>query len=144
MTRPTPRASRGASRAGPARRITVIGAGTMGHGIAQVCALAGHAVTLADTSADIAAHGVERIRANLDGAVERGKLTPVDHERTLARIRTLADTTAACRDADIVIEAVPERLDVKLDVLARIEQSAPPGAVIATNTSSLSINEMQT
>lgn len=116
----------------------------MGHGIAQVCALAGHAVTLADTSADIAAHGVERIRANLDGAVERGKLTPVDHERTLARIRTLTDTTAACRDADIVIEAVPERLDVKLDVLARIEQSAPSGAVIATNTSSLSINEMQT
>lgn len=121
----------------------MVGAGTMGHGIAQVCALAGHDVVLADTSAEIAARGVERIRGNLDGAVDRGKVTPVERERTLARIRTVGDTTAACRDADVVIEAVPEQTELKHAVLAQVEQAAPSSAVLATNTSSLSINEIQ-
>lgn len=121
----------------------MVGAGTMGHGIAQVCALAGHAVVLADTSAEIAVRGIERIRGNLDGAVERGKVTPVERDRTLARIRTVGDTTAACRDADIVIEAVPEQTDIKLAALAQVERAASSSAVLATNTSSLSINEMQ-
>lgn len=121
----------------------MVGAGTMGHGIAQVCAFAGHTVVLADTSAATAARGVERIRGNLDGAVERGKVAPIERDRTLARIRTVGDTTAACRDADIVIEAVPEQTDVKLAVLAQVEQAAPSSAVLASNTSSLSINEMQ-
>ena len=120
------------------RTVTVVGAGTMGHGIAQVAAQAGYEVRLADAVAGAAGAGRQRIRANLDGGVLRGKVTPADRDATLARIEAAGDVADAARGADLVIEAVPEDLALKRDLFARLADAAP-AAVLATNTSSLSI-----
>ncbi len=118
--------------------VAVIGAGTMGHGIAQVAAQAGYAVRLADAVPGAAARGLERIRANLEGAVQRGKATGADRDAALARIEQAADVSAAVRGAALVIEAVPEDLDLKRALFRALGRDAP-GAVLATNTSSLSV-----
>ena len=120
------------------RTVAVIGAGTMGHGIAQVAAQAGYAVRLADAVPGAAAAAVERIRANLEGGVARGKVTAAARDEALARITARDGVPEAARDADIVIEAAPEDLDLKRDLFARIAAAAP-AAVLATNTSSLSV-----
>jgi 3-hydroxybutyryl-CoA dehydrogenase len=122
--------------------VAVLGAGTMGHGIAQVCAMAGHAVTLADATEELARRGVDRIRGNLGEGVKRGKLQQSDADATLSRI-DVAPLEEACAGADIIIEAVPERPELKRDVLTRAERNAQPSALLATNTSSLSIGDMQ-
>jgi 3-hydroxybutyryl-CoA dehydrogenase len=124
------------------RHVAVLGAGTMGHGIAQVCAMAGYDVRIADATDELARTGVERVRANLDEGVRRGKLEPAAVDDTMARLGVAA-LESACADADLIIEAVPEKLELKQDVLQRAERSAPASAVIATNTSSLSIGDMQ-
>ena len=118
--------------------VTVVGAGTMGHGIAQVAAQAGFTVRLADAVPGAARTGLERIRANLDGGVQRGKVTAAERDTALARIEAVDDVAAAALGADLVIEAVPEDLDLKRDLFARLSAVAPE-AVLATNTSSLSI-----
>ncbi len=123
---------------GPAT-VAVIGAGTMGHGIAQVAAQAGSDVRLADALPGAAANGVARIRKNLDGAVERGKATGAERDAALARIAVAEAVEEAARGADLVIEAVPEDLELKRGLFARLDAAAPPGAVLATNTSSLSV-----
>ena len=120
-------------------RIIVVGAGTMGHGIAQVAAQAGYAVALADAAPGAAARGLERIRANLDGAVSRGKATADASEAALARITAGADAAALAAGADLAIEAVPESLDLKRRVFAALEAAMPAPAVLATNTSSLPV-----
>jgi 3-hydroxybutyryl-CoA dehydrogenase len=124
-------------------RVAVLGAGTMGHGIAQVCAMAGCDVVLADASEEFARRGIDRIRGNLEEGVKRGKLTDDDVQAHLARIAAATSIDEAAGGATIVIEAVPERLDLKQDVLQRAESAAPADALLATNTSSLSIGEMQ-
>jgi 3-hydroxybutyryl-CoA dehydrogenase len=124
-------------------RVAVIGAGTMGHGIAQVHALAGYAVALADASLELARRGIDRIRANLDEGVRRGKLAREDAAAALARIVAYDDVAAAARDAVVVIEAVPERMEAKVAVLTAAERAAAAGALFATNTSSLSVTRMQ-
>jgi 3-hydroxybutyryl-CoA dehydrogenase len=91
-------------------RIAVLGAGTMGHGIAQVCAMAGHDVSLADTTEAFARSGADRIRANLDEGVKRGKLTEEAAAACMARITVATSLDVACSRADIVIEAVPEKV----------------------------------
>ena len=116
----------------------MIGAGTMGHGIAQVAAQAGYAVRLADAVPGAAAAALERIRANLEGGVARGKLTAAARDAALARIAAGDGAEAAARGADLVIEAVPEDLGLKRDLFARLAAAAP-AAVLATNTSSLSV-----
>lgn len=121
------------------RTVAVVGAGAMGHGIAQVAAVAGCAVRLADAAAGAARAGLERVRRNLDGAVERGKATAEDRDAALARIEVCEDVAAAVRGADLVIEAAPEDLDLKRDLFAMFGRTAPAGAVLATNTSSLSV-----
>jgi 3-hydroxybutyryl-CoA dehydrogenase len=121
------------------RTVAVIGAGTMGHGIAQVAAQAGCAVRLADALPGAAARGLERIRANLDGGVTRGKLTADARDAALARVAVAADAAEAARGADAAIEAVPERLDLKQALVRELETVMPADAVLATNTSSLSI-----
>lgn len=121
------------------RRITVIGAGTMGHGIAQVAAQAGCDVRLVDALPGAAAHALERIRKNLDGAVERGKATPAAREAVLARLTASDEPTAAARGADLVIEAIPEQLDLKRDLFRALDVLLPPPSILATNTSSLSV-----
>jgi 3-hydroxybutyryl-CoA dehydrogenase len=124
-------------------RVAVLGAGTMGHGIAQVCAMAGYQVTVADASEEDARRGVQRIRGNLEEGVRRGKLAGDVVAECMGRLRTAAAPEDAAADADVIIEAVPERLDLKRDVLTRAEGAAPAGALLGTNTSSLSIGEMQ-
>ena len=118
--------------------VAVIGAGTMGHGIAQVAAQAGYEVRLADAVPGAAAQGLERIRANLDGAVQRGKATAAERAAALARIATADDAGDAARGASLVIEAVPEDLELKRALFRRLGETAP-GAVLASNTSSLSV-----
>jgi len=120
-------------------RVTVIGAGTMGHGIAQVAAASGFIVVLNDVSADLTAKGLSAIEASLAKGVEKGKMSAADRAAALSRLRPSADLEAAVRDADLVVEAVPESLDLKRRIFERLDALVPEGALLATNTSSLSV-----
>jgi 3-hydroxybutyryl-CoA dehydrogenase len=120
-------------------KVAVIGAGTMGHGIGQVAAVAGYGVTLTDARPQALEPALARVRENLDGAVTRGKLAADVAAAALARIRLEADLTAAVANADLVIEAVVEDLATKHDVFRRVAATAPAAATLATNTSSLSV-----
>jgi len=122
-------------------KLGVVGAGTMGHGIAQVAAQAGYEVVLVDTAADALARGVAQIGKGLARLVDKGKLAAEERERALARLRTAGDL-AAFADADLVVEAVVERLEVKQAVLAELDRVCPPGTILATNTSSISITRL--
>jgi 3-hydroxybutyryl-CoA dehydrogenase len=124
-------------------KIALIGAGTMGHGIAQVAAQAGFDVVLEDVSEEFVSRGLARIRDNLKKGVERGKVTEDEMHAALSRIQTstnLSDATTA----DLVIEAVIEKLDAKRELLAQLDQICKPAAILATNTSSLSIASIAT
>jgi 3-hydroxybutyryl-CoA dehydrogenase len=123
-------------------KVAVIGAGTMGHGIAQVAAMAGYAVCLTDSRADALAPAVSRIRENLKGAVARGKLAAQAADQAVARIHTNETVSGAAKDADLVIEAVLEDLTVKRQVFEQIAAAAPRGSTLATNTSSLSVSQI--
>lgn len=124
------------------RRVAVIGAGTMGHGIAYVALAAGYEVALADANRDalLAAHG--RIADSFATAIERKKLTAADREAALARLATFPALESAAAGADLVIEAVPERMDLKRSLFLAAHAAAPLHAVLASNTSSLSISEI--
>jgi len=124
------------------RSITVIGAGTMGHGIAHVAAMAGATVQLFDAFAGAAAAGLEKVGKNLAKGVELGKVSPADRDAALGRIRAFDDLAAACAGADCVIEAVPEKIDLKREIFRAVDQAAPAHALLATNTSSLPIAEI--
>ncbi len=124
-------------------RMAVIGAGTMGHGIAQAAAAAGWQATLVDEVPAATEGALRRIRANLDAGVERGKVTSEERERVLARVHGASELSAAVSAADVVVEAVPERLELKASVFRRVEESAPVASLLATNTSSLSVTALQ-
>ncbi|MEE8116122.1 MAG: 3-hydroxyacyl-CoA dehydrogenase family protein [Gemmatimonadales bacterium] len=119
--------------------VAVIGAGTMGHGIAQIAAMAGYQTILTDADADVLKPALQRIRANLAGGVRRGKVKPAAAAEAVARIvlRDRIEETVA--GADLVVEAVIEDLEVKRDLFARLARSSPNDATLATNTSSLSV-----
>ncbi|XVH33308.1 3-hydroxyacyl-CoA dehydrogenase family protein (plasmid) [Haloferacaceae archaeon DSL9] len=123
-------------------RIAVLGAGSMGHGIAQVSAMAGHGVVLRDIEPKLVENGIEGIRENLRGGVDRNKLTEAEMEAALDRIEGTTDLAAAVADAVLVIEAVPESMDLKREVFSDVEAAASDETVIASNTSSLSVTEM--
>ena len=125
------------------RRVAVIGAGTMGHGIAQVAAMAGYHVALRDTTEELVQRGLDRIRQNLDDGVMRGKVQFETRADTLARLTPHTDLAAAVEDADLVVEAIPEKFDLKVEVLRELEALAPSHAILATNTSSFSITHLQ-
>jgi 3-hydroxybutyryl-CoA dehydrogenase len=114
----------------------------MGHGIAQVAAMAGHDVSLRDVDADIVEDGIDAIESNLEGGVEREKVTPEERDATLDRLSGTTDLEAATSDADLVVEAVPEDVDLKQSVLGEAEAVAPSDAVLASNTSSLPVTEL--
>jgi 3-hydroxybutyryl-CoA dehydrogenase len=124
------------------RRVAVLGAGTMGHGIAQVAAMAGHRVRLQDPSAEALERGLARIRGNLDKGVELGKVEAGTRDEALARLSPASSLAEAVDGADVVIEAAPERLDVKQTLFREVEGAAPREALLATNTSSLSIDSV--
>jgi len=114
----------------------------MGRGIAHVAALAGYETRLHDVDAGALANALESIRGNLDRGVELGKVTTEDRDAAVDRLHTTVDLAVAAQGADIVIEAVPERLALKREVLSDVARSVAPGTVLASNTSSLSISEI--
>ncbi len=122
------------------QKATILGAGTMGNGIAQVCAQAGMDSVLFDVSGEALARGLESIESMLQKAVEKGKKTSEQADTALGHIRPSSDLADAVNETDLVIEAVPEDLDLKKTVFAQIEEMVSPSTLLATNTSSLSID----
>jgi 3-hydroxybutyryl-CoA dehydrogenase len=123
-------------------QVAVLGAGTMGHGIAQVSAMAGHDVRLRDVEDGIVADGLDAIEANLDEGIERGKVTGADAADTLDGIVGTTSLEEAVSGADLVIEAVPEEMDLKRQTFRDVEDHVDGETVIASNTSSLSVTEL--
>jgi 3-hydroxybutyryl-CoA dehydrogenase len=124
------------------KTIAVLGAGTMGHGIAHAAAAAGYETRLYDVSDGQLAKARGAVEGILRKTVELGKGTAADADRTLARLTTTNDLAAALGGVDVVIEAAPERVEIKLSLMSEIDRLAPAEAVIATNTSALSITEI--
>lgn len=118
--------------------VAVFGAGTMGHGIAQVSAMAGYEVRLYDISSDLVEKGLSKIRANLEKGVDRGKVAADVRDMALARVSGATSLEAAATGADLLIEAIPEKLSLKHDLFGQLSAIAP-SAVYGTNTSSISI-----
>jgi 3-hydroxybutyryl-CoA dehydrogenase len=121
--------------------IAVLGAGAMGHGIAQVAALAGYRVIMRDVSLEAVARGVAAIERNLEKGIQRGKLTEAQRDDALQHLRGTTQMSEAAR-ADLVIEAVPEVLALKQELLRELEKLRSTPFIFATNTSSLSIAEL--
>jgi 3-hydroxybutyryl-CoA dehydrogenase len=121
--------------------IGVIGAGTMGHGIAQVAAGAGYKVLLRDVDRDSLARGIQAIERNLAKGIQLGKLTEADRDSTLQHIRGTTKLPEVA-NADLIIEAAPERLELKQEILRELETHSDKAFIFATNTSSLSITEL--
>ena len=119
--------------------IAVLGAGTMGHGVAHVAALAGADVRLYDLADAVLTRGLDSVKRNLDKGVDRGKVEPGDRDAALRRLTGGTDLGAAVAGADLVVEAVPEKLELKRSLFASVEPHVGPHAILATNTSSLSI-----
>lgn len=126
----------------PIERVGVIGAGTMGAGIAQVCAQAGWTTKLYDAFPEGLERGMERIEAFWEKGIARGKTTPEQRETWSANLTPVADLAEAVGDADLVIEAVPELPELKHSVFAQLDALVPDHAILGTNTSSLSIADI--
>lgn len=120
-------------------KVAVLGAGTMGAGIAQVCAQAGSTVVLQDITDEFVAKGLERVRAFLQKGVDRGKVTETKRDEVLARITTTSDRADAARGANLVVEAVPEKLEIKNGLFRELSDVVDSSCVLASNTSSLSL-----
>lgn len=127
---------------GSIRVVAVVGAGTMGRGIAQVAAQSGYTVVLHDTDAGIAAQARAAIETTLDEGIRRGKVTADEKEAALGRLRLETDLGRAVAEADLVVEAVPEDLELKRRLFAELETGAPQTAILGSNTSSLSITDI--
>src|SRR5690606_8843139 len=123
-------------------RIAVIGSGTMGNGIAHVFAQHGLQVSLVDTSAEALKKGVDTIGKNLDRQIAKGTLQAADKARTLDNIKTFGTITEGVAGAGLVIEAATENTGIKLAIFRELDQHAPAGAILATNTSSISITRI--
>jgi 3-hydroxybutyryl-CoA dehydrogenase len=126
------------------KTISVIGAGTMGRGIAYGAAFGGYRTILEDVSAPMLEQGLAYIRTSLDEGVARGKVTAEQRDRAVGQLGSASSVEAACREADLVIEAVPEDMELKLEIFTLLDKFAKPGAIFASNTSSLSVTEMAT
>jgi len=124
------------------KQIAVLGAGTMGHGIAHAAIAGGYQTRMYDVTDAAVDRGRSAIEQIVRKGVELGKTTAADGESMLARLAVTTDLAEALGDADVVIEAAPEKIDLKLQLFQQIEQLAPARAVIASNTSALSITEM--
>jgi 3-hydroxybutyryl-CoA dehydrogenase len=122
-------------------RFAVVGAGQMGNGIAHVCAASGFAVTMIDVSADALAKGKGTIEKNLDRQVKKGALDAAAKDAALARLAT-ATSLDAVTGATVIVEAATERKDLKFQIFRDLDRLADAGAVLATNTSSISITEI--
>lgn len=119
----------------------MLGAGTMGNGIAHVFARAGYRVILRDVEKRFLDRGLETISKNLDREIKKGKITDADKSAALARIQPVTDNVALV-GADFVVEAVPEQRDLKIRILKEVDAVLGPGVILASNTSSISITEL--
>jgi 3-hydroxybutyryl-CoA dehydrogenase len=124
------------------KTIGVIGAGTMGRGIAYAAALGGYRTILEDVMPETLAKGMDWIRQSLEEGVTRGKVEAGLRDAALALIETSSSVENVCREADFLIEAVPEEMELKLELFTLFDKFAKPKAVLASNTSSLSVAEM--
>lgn len=124
------------------KTIGVIGAGTMGRGIAYAAALGGYRTILEDVMPETLAKGTEWIRQSLEEGVQRGKVEASAKDAALALLETSSSVENVCREADFLIEAVPEEMELKLELFTLFDKFAKPKAVLASNTSSLSVAEM--
>lgn len=124
------------------KKVAVIGAGAMGTGIAYVCATKDYEVSIRDINEELVKRGMGKIRTLIATGVDRGKMTPKQAEETMKRIKGTTDIAEAVKDADLVIEAVFEDLDLKKKVFKELDEASPPHTILASNTSTLSITEM--
>lgn len=124
------------------KNIVVIGAGTMGNGIAHVFAMTGHSVKLVDISAEALNRALATISKNLDRMVAKGSLTEDEKAVALANITTNTDLSSAAVDADLIVEAATENVDLKLKIFRQMDEHAPAACILATNTSSISITQI--
>ena len=124
------------------KNIAMIGAGDMGHGIAACCLLGGYNVILRDIEQKYVDKGMAGIKASFDKFKEKGKLTPEDYTDALARLTPMVDLQTAVKNADFIIEAVPEKLELKKSVFAELDKFAPKHTILASNTSNISITEI--
>ena len=124
------------------REVAVIGLGLMGSGIVELVARSGRRVVAIEISQDFLDQGMARLQASLDRAVSRGKLTDTARAEILARIRPTDDIAAGVANADLVIEAIPERMELKRTLFAQLDEACRADAILGTNTSSLSITEI--
>ncbi|MGV8081958.1 MAG: 3-hydroxyacyl-CoA dehydrogenase family protein [Syntrophales bacterium] len=121
------------------KNFTVLGAGTMGHGIAQAAVQAGFDAVLYDVSTEFVEKGAARIQKSLAKRVAKGKMAEDQMKAILGRLKTSTDLAEAVKDADFVIEAVPENLDLKKKIFTELDKLCKPGTILATNTSVLSV-----
>ncbi|MEN2974703.1 MAG: 3-hydroxyacyl-CoA dehydrogenase [Candidatus Caldarchaeales archaeon] len=124
------------------KSVAVIGAGAMGHGIAQVFAMKGYGVNIVDVSDEILKKALQNIEWSLNKFVEKKKIRREDVEASLSRINATTSYDEAVKDVDLVIEAVPEDLELKKKIFSRVDKLARPDTILASNTSTLSITEM--
>ena len=123
------------------QNIGVIGAGTMGNGIAQTCAIHGYNVVMQDISDDVVQRGLGSIQKSLGRLLSKEKINQGDHDQALARIQTVTDISAmsAC---DLVVEAASENMDIKMEIFSRLNEICPEHTILASNTSSLSLTRI--
>jgi 3-hydroxybutyryl-CoA dehydrogenase len=124
------------------KKVTVIGAGTMGNGIAHVFAMNGHQVNLVDISQTSLDKAVATISKNLGRMVAKGKITEEVQQSTLSNISTHTDLARVASNSDLIVEAATENIDLKLRIFEQMDDLAPEGAILATNTSSISITQI--
>ncbi|MEL6697196.1 MAG: 3-hydroxybutyryl-CoA dehydrogenase [Bacteroidota bacterium] len=124
------------------QKVAVIGAGTMGNGIAHVFAQHGYDVNLIDISAAALERGLATIGKNMDRQVKKEILTAADKEASLGRLNPMTDLSEGVKDRDIVVEAATENLDLKLKIFTQMDEAAPEHAILASNTSSISITKI--
>ena len=124
------------------KKIAVLGAGQMGNGIAHVCAQAGYEVVMRDIDQKFIDKGMATIKKNLDRGVKKERMTQAEADEIFGRIKGELDLKISVKDADLVIEAIPEIVKLKLDTWKEVDEAAPEHAILASNTSSISITQM--
>jgi 3-hydroxybutyryl-CoA dehydrogenase len=124
------------------KNVTVVGAGTMGNGIAHVFALYGFDVTLTDIKQEFIDRALKTIQGNLDRQVKKASLTEEQKSQTLGRLKTTLSIEEACKAAELIVEAASEHVDIKKDLFRKLDSLAPPTSILASNTSSISITEI--
>ncbi|MDP8023810.1 MAG: 3-hydroxyacyl-CoA dehydrogenase NAD-binding domain-containing protein [Nitrososphaeria archaeon] len=124
------------------KKVTVIGAGEMGHGIAEIFLINGYEVNLVDVSEQALQKAKQLIEESLKKFVERGKIKPEDVAKFMSKLTTSTNLEESVKDSDMIIEAVPEKIEIKADVLGRASKVAKPDAIIGTNTSNIKITDL--